>query len=378
MRPPILFAAAPSRGQALVERWHRQRPSFCCVLAHTDTCLLTGISAAGINEELRPFTPAADAEVVTLGEPRCIPKLPSNPLGAAGPAGITRAALQLAGVPGVFVATGLRVWPDTDCRRVPGEPGGDITRGHAVADVHRLLEAGRELGRDWGAQTRFLVLGESVPGGTTTALTLLLALGYEAAGRVSGSMPGNAHALKQQVACAALEAAGLSVKVGRVDPLLAVTGVGDPMQPLAVGIASAATEAGCDVLLAGGSQMLAVAALLRALYGEAVLERIGIGTTRWVAADPAADISGLASEISPILAVLAANLDFSRSRHAELRAYEQFLVKEGVGAGGACIAALLASGHSIDALEAAIDTTYDGLLGRLALTANDPPYPRRR
>ena len=122
---------------------------------------------------------------------------------------------------------------------------------------------------------------------------------------------------------------------------------------------------GSDVLLAGGSQMLAVAALVEALRGPAALERMAVGTTRWIVEDPAADIPGLAADISADLPVLAANLDFSGSRHAGLRSYEQFLVKEGVGAGGACIAALLATGLPIERLEDAIDTTYDGLLGRL-------------
>src|SRR5450755_2058563 len=111
--------------------------------------------------------------------------------------------------------------------------------------------------------------------------------------------------------------------------------------------------------------MLAVAALLQALHGTTALERVAIGTTRWVVEDPAADIPGLAAEIWAELPVLAANLCFARSRHTALGAYEGFLVKEGVGAGGACIAALLTTGQPIEVLEEAIDATYDSLLGRL-------------
>ncbi|HLZ32016.1 MAG TPA: TIGR00303 family protein [Chloroflexota bacterium] len=363
MRAPILFAAAPEPGRAFVERWRGFRPSFWCVLAHTDTCLVPGLSAAGASEELRPLTPAADAEVVNLGAPRCLPRLPSNPLGAAGPAGITRAALAMAGVDAMFVGAGLRVWPATECRRISCEPGGNIERGCAVRGAAELFELGQQLGRE--CRERYLVLGESVPGGTTTALALLLALGYAAEGRVSGSQAGNGHALKIRVARSALNATGWAPGDGRADPLTAVCNVGDPMQPLAAGVVLGATQAGCDVLLAGGSQMLAVAALLQALRGSQALERVAIGTTRWVVEDPAADVPGLAAEISGHLAVLAANLDFSASRHDALRAYEGFLVKEGVGAGGASIAALLHTGQPIEQLEAAIDATYDGLLGRL-------------
>ncbi|HET6315116.1 MAG TPA: TIGR00303 family protein [Chloroflexota bacterium] len=346
----------------MAERWRAQRPAFCCVLAHTDTCLIPGLSAAGVSEELRPLTPAADAEVVLLGSPRCLPTLPSNPLGAPGPAAITRAALQLGGLPGQFVGTGLTVWPETPCLRIDGAPGGNVEFGNAVPHAQQLFEAGYQLGVDLTRDAPYVVIGESVPGGTTTALAVLLALGYNAEGRVSGSQPGNAHVLKTRVAHAALAAAGLSVGDGQIDPIGAVAQIGDPMQPLAAGAALGVVGAGKMVLLAGGSQMLAVAALVKAMAGTDGLAGVAIGTTRWIVSDPAADVAGLAREIEPTMPILAANLDFSNSRHQGLHAYEAFMVKEGVGAGGACIAALLATGLSIERLEQAIDDAYDDVL----------------
>ena len=375
MRPNILFSAASARGHAFAERWRGNRPPFVCVLAHTDTCLIPGVSSAGISEDLRPLTPAADAEVVHVGRPVCLPELPSNPLGAPGPAGITRAALCLAGLRATFFGAGLRVWPATPCVQVCTTPGGDIRLGRAVPTATGLFETGLALGRERGSDTAHLVIGESVPAGTTTALALLLALGYAAQGRVSGSMPGNAHALKATVTSTAMGAAGLRPGDGRAAPLTAVAAIGDPMQPLVAGMALGAASVGCDVLLAGGSQMLAVAALIEALHGRAALERMAVGTTRWIVEDPAADIPGLAAEISADLPLLAANLDFSVSRHPGLRAYEQFLVKEGVGAGGACIAALLATGTTIERLQHTIETTYDGLVGRLELSTRAADRP---
>jgi NaMN:DMB phosphoribosyltransferase len=148
------------------------------------------------------------------------------------------------------------------------------------------------------------------------------------------------------------------------------------MQPLAAGLALVAARHGCDVLLAGGSQMVAVAALLEALAGASALEHMAIGTTRWVLSDPASDVAGLAREVWPDLPVLAPNFDFSGSRHAGLRDYERFLVKEGVGAGGACIAALLATGQPVPRLLAEIEAVYDHLLGRL--TPSDTADTRAR
>lgn len=359
---PILFVNAVERGRAFAQRWQGKRPTFCCVLAHTDTCLEPGVSMAGLTEELRPLTPAADAEVVQLGGPVCLPLLPSNPLGAPGPAGITRAALCMAGIDAQFVGAGLRVWPACACTRLSEVPGGHIGLAGGVPDARELFDIGLALGRELGAEAEYLVLGESVPGGTTTALAVLLALGYAADGRVSGSVPDSAHDLKARVAHAALRSAGLEPGA---NPLVVISRVGDPMQPVVAGMALAAASDGCDVLLAGGSQMLAVAAVVQALRGVEVLERVAVGTTRWVVQDPSADMRGLASEISSELAVMAANLDFSGSRHPGLRLYERNLVKEGVGAGGACIATLLGGSCSLDDLHACIDETYDALIGRL-------------
>jgi NaMN:DMB phosphoribosyltransferase len=103
---------------------------------------------------------------------------------------------------------------------------------------------------------------------------------------------------------------------------------------------------------------------------------VSIGTTRWVVEDPSADVAGLVREVSADLPLLAANLDFSRSRHLSLREYERFMVKEGVGAGGACVAALLSTGRSLSVLHAQIDAAYDRLVGRL--TSNDPADSCRR
>src|SRR5205085_10021240 len=144
-----------------------------------------GLSAAGVSEELRPLTPAADAEVVLLGSPVCLPWLPSNPLGAPGPAGITRAALDYARIEAEFLGAGLRVWPAARCVHVSDLPGTNIVTGSAVVDARELFESGQALGTAYAVRTKYLVLGESVPGGTTTALSLLPALGYAASGRVS-------------------------------------------------------------------------------------------------------------------------------------------------------------------------------------------------
>jgi NaMN:DMB phosphoribosyltransferase len=115
--------------------------------------------------------------------------------------------------------------------------------------------------------------------------------------------------------------------------------------------------------MAGGTQMTAVLAIINALKPD-VLCNVAIGTTRWVVKDSSSDISGIVREIADA-PVLAADLDFGSSRLAGLKAYEKGIVKEGVGAGGAAIAAMAATEGAVtkELLLAEIERNYALLMG---------------
>jgi uncharacterized protein (TIGR00303 family) len=276
---------------------------------------------------------------------------------------ITAALCRLASLEYRFISAGLRVKPEVPLLELGDAPGLDIRGGQAVPSARALFERGRALGRALASESDYLVVGESVPGGTTTALALMLALGLEAEGRVSSSFADNPHPLKGEVVATALATAWPQGRPRDLDPLEAAAAVGDPMQPTVAGLALGALERG-PVLLAGGTQMAAVLALMLAQERrggrEVPLDQLGVATTRWVAEDPQADLRGLARLLGKT-PFLAANLDFSASRHPALRRYEEFLVKEGVGAGGVAVAAMLLLGIAAQELLPAIEETYDQL-----------------
>jgi len=362
---PILLVHAPERGRALAAQLAGRRPLFVCTVAHTETAEIDGLSGAGATPELRRLTAAADAEALYHGRPLCMDGVPSNPNGAPGPVIITLAGLRLAGVESVVVDAGLRVKPDAPTISVADRWGESIVTGRAVPHAAALFERGLTVADDLAGRADYLVLAESVPGGTTTALALLCGLGYDAWGKVSSSMPDNAHALKSAVVRTALAAADLG-GADRGRPALTVAAaVGDPMQPFVAGLALGAHRR-VPVLLAGGSQMAAVLALLVAAAKERHeplnVDRLAIATTSWVAHDPTADLAGLAAVIGEV-PVLASGLDFSTSRHPPLRRYEQFLVKEGVGAGAAAIVAALKAGADGAQLLAAVEAVYEQIYG---------------
>jgi NaMN:DMB phosphoribosyltransferase len=94
-------------------------------------------------------------------------------------------------------------------------------------------------------------------------------------------------------------------------------------------------------MLAGGTQMAPVLAILKGL--GAPLKNVCVGTTKYVAEDKSADLAGLVMAVSPGVPVLSCNLHFEKSSKSGLRAFAEGFVKEGVGAGGASIAAMIKS-----------------------------------
>ncbi len=388
----------PALAPTFWERLPGRRPLFVLTVAYTATVTLPGLSGAGTTAELRELTATADAEILAHGLARGLPGgVPSNPTGAPGPSIITRAAFDLlAPLRFLCVDAGLKASPDVpDLERLEGAaPGAAVTTGQALgSDESRarlLFEAGLRLGDELGrreAAGGYLVLAESVPGGTTTALGLLLGLGLDAEKRVSSSMPGNAHTLKLAAVEAGLAAGGFSKGTFSDQPLRAAAALGDPMQPAVAGIALAAS-AYCPVILAGGTQMAAVLALAAALHrhapffslpasqalssapSAAVLSsfsNLALVTTSWVARDPTGDLAGLGREIEerfgPLpVPYLAARLNFSASRYPALRLYEQGYVKEGVGAGAAAFIAMLHKNLSAAQLLPSIEQTYRRLV----------------
>jgi NaMN:DMB phosphoribosyltransferase len=113
------------------------------------------------------------------------------------------------------------------------------------------------------------------------------------------------------------------------------------MMPSVAGISHGALTSGSRVMLAGGTQMSAIVATLKHL-GKS-LRGLCIGTTSYVADDPSSDLEGLVGMASRRIPILSCNLHLAKSSKQGLQAYAKGFVKEGVGAGGASIAAMLKS-----------------------------------
>jgi len=333
----VLLVQNELKGEAFLDEIRGKKPLFVCTIATTETAKIPQISAAGKHPEFTDYTPPADAELLLLGKCKCIAGVPVTPDGIPTPALITMSALRLADIPVLIASGGLKVKPYVPLLDLGGNSGRDIKTGNAVDNVEEVIQRGKIAGENLAKTADYLVIGESIPGGTTTALGVLLAMGVDAEGKVSSSMPENPHGLKVETVRAGLAAAGESFGSLAKNPVKAIACVGDPMMPAFAGLVIGAA-AQVPVLMAGGTQMSAVLAIVNALNPD-VLCNVAIGTTRWVACDGSSDLKGIVAQIADV-PILAADLDFGSSRFGGLKAYEQGVVKEGVGAGGAAIAAM--------------------------------------
>jgi uncharacterized protein (TIGR00303 family) len=271
-------------------------------------------------------------------------------------------ALRLTDIPALVASGGLKINPHVPFLDLGGSHGRDVRTGKAVDNVKEVIERARIAGENLAKAVNYLVIGESIPGGTTTALGVLLAMGIDARGKVSSSMPGNPHDLKIKAVEEGLKESGVGFGDLADDPVKAVSCVGDPMMPAFAGLVLGAAGR-VPVLMAGGTQMGAILAIVKAL-DRSVLDNVAIGTTRWIVVDKTADLKGIVTQIADV-PILAADLDFNQSKFDGLRAYERGVVKEGVGAGGAAIAAIIKSGGSMtkESLLRETERNYEILVG---------------
>jgi uncharacterized protein (TIGR00303 family) len=330
-------------------------PVFACVLGFTATCLIPGISAAGKTPEDRRYTAIADAEFLANGvQPQPVYPLPPLIAGAS-PVYISRAIVAAFDIPTYIFNAGLPIAPTIPHLDLAGSPAACLTTGAALplAIVKQLYQHGLDWGEKLAAlhPDSYLIIGECVVGGTTTALSLLTALGIDALGKVNSSHPICNHHQKAEIVAQGLSKLATSHdprstihdSLIHPSPFDLVAAIGDPMQIVVAGMAITASRT-TGVLLAGGTQMLAVAALIDAIGLDQKIEintdRIIVGTTAWVAGDRSGDTVALA-QLIPNIPLISTQLSFADSQYPQLQVYEQGFVKEGVGAGGLAIAASL-------------------------------------
>ena len=328
--------------------FQKKRFTFGLVASYSETCEIPGITIAGSDKEFLKFTAPADSEYIEYGKCICISGIPISPDGKPTPALLTRVSLNTAKIPHFVVNAGSKIRPSLCYFDADILPGKNISEFPAmsVEQVKSAIEYGKQLGKIMSQNTDCLVIGECVPGGTTTALAVLRAFGLEC--NVSSSMQNNPLELKNKVVSDALK------RKKSDDALEIIANFGDPMMPVCAGMLSSASEK-CHVILAGGTQMLAVLKLAKIIGYNT--ENSAIGCTSYIIDDPQAKFLDTVNQIDNV-AVLSCDPCLHNSQYFGLRSYADGFVKEGAGAGGAIIASLLKTENSIENLFSQFEKEY--------------------
>ena len=296
------------------------------VCGGTATARIEGLSAAGASAELTAHTPAADPEIVVYGRPVCAPIVPVSPEGCPTPAVVTRAVRELVGFDVLVLDTGLPKPTAAPTVRLGDKPGRDIRKREPVPTAERLFETARELGHTLPDDE--VMIGETIPGGTTTALAVLRALGEPF--ETSSSRRSNPLDRKRAVATDAFAASDLDPGGAADDPIAAVRFVGDPVLAVVAGFVAGAVETKTTVILAGGTQLIAATALLR---HAGIDEPLTLTTTPFIADDPTADLHDGADSLG--IDIVVTDPEFDRTEHVAMERYQLGEAKEGVCMGGA-------------------------------------------
>lgn len=338
----------------------RKKPFFILVCSSTELIDIEGISAAGANPEAQRLTPSIDAEFISLGKTLSADSLPVSPKGIVSPAIISKACLNLLDAEIKVVNAGcfntIKGIDPKNYFDFNVEPAKDFTIEDSFSfdecesiflDSIKLLD---ELGFDENKHE--LIISECVVGGTTTALSVLELLGYDALDLISSSHKDNNKDLKAQVM------KKLDQRIKNVDleelenPIYNCAIAGDKAQVVITGILLSAMQEGIKTTLAGGTQMLAIYALIQDLTeGFFMEDLIEIITSPWLINDSSSGAQELAGQINEDLELeyckdIGAIEDKLSKEIAKFKnypswneikdLYDQGHVKEGVGM-GACL-----------------------------------------
>ena len=318
-----------------IENLRGKKATFMLALSNTQTATIEGITQAGIPGMIH-LTPTLDSEFVCKGEVRSLENIAETPKGVPTPALITRGVHLLAPYGRVeLLNLGLEVTPKVDYFNVYEfniEPSQSIAKG-AEIEAQELFQKGVEFGQNYTCQDEYIILGESVPSGTTTAMATALGLNYKVADAFSSSFKDVPNDIREKTLELALS------NLNEKDDIFAVLSkVADNMLVFNAGFILGLNNK-IPLVLAGGTQMacvlLIVDKMLKLMGGTMETTNLALCTTKWVAHDENSDIEALLKLLRFKINAYYSDFDFSHSSHPALKLYDQGEAKEGVGAGGA-------------------------------------------
>jgi uncharacterized protein (TIGR00303 family) len=324
-----------------IENLRGKSATFMLALSNTKTYEIEGITQAGIPGMIH-LTPTLDSEFVTTGTVRSLVNIAETPKGVPTPALITRAVHLLHPFKNIqLLNLGLEVEPKVDYFKINNfsiKPSDSIDKG-ANIDANAIFQKGLKFGQDYQCSDDYIILGESVPSGTTTATATAVALGYDCKDKFSSSFKDVPNNIRETTIQKALQ------NITKEDDLFDILSkVSDNMQIFVAGFILGLNNK-IPLILAGGTQMasvlLIVNKILEVMQGELNTSNLALATTLWVVKDQNSDIKGLLELLDFNINSYNSDFSFDSSNHPALKLYDDGEAKEGVGAGAALVYGML-------------------------------------
>jgi len=326
-----------------IESLRGKKATFMLALSNSKTANIAGITQAGIPNMIY-LTPTLDSEFVCTGEVRSLDNIAETPKGVPTPALITRAIHLLAPYGRVeLLNLGLEIEPKVNYFKLHNfdiNPSQSIAKG-ADIDAQEVFQKGIAFGQAYECKDEYIILGESVPSGTTTAMATAIGLRYKVKECFSSSFKEVPNDIREKTLKLAL-----SHIAPKDDIFQILSKVSDNMLIFNAGFILGLNNK-TKIVLAGGTQMacvlLIVDKMLKLMGGTMPSSNLALCTTKWVANDEKSDIKALLELLSFPINAYYSDFDFSQTNHPALKLYDEGEAKEGVGAGGALMYGFLNS-----------------------------------
>ena len=333
------------------------RADFLLAASVTKTCEIDGITQAGIPGKIG-LTPTLDSEFIVNEKVFSLGELAETPTGIPSPALITRAVHNLNQFSSLEILDlGLQIQPQNSiCHNFGIEPSESIANG-ANIDARSVFEKGMKFGRSYELKGNYLILGESTPSGTTTAMATALALGFDCGDNFSSSFSNVPNSIKNETVKKAL-----SLTNKEMSSYEKLDVVSDNMLIFCAGFLLEASRR-FHIVLAGGTQMAACLLIADKLREDVLMQlksdNITLATTHWVAKDKNSDIAHILSLLSYTPHAVYTEFSFANAEIPVLKKYDEGEAKEGAGAGASLAYAYannLNNDEVLDAIELIIYT----------------------
>ncbi len=310
-----------------------KKASFLLAASVTHTGGTPGITQAGIPGKIS-LTPTLDAEFISTGKVFSLEDLAETASGIPTPALLTRAVHTLTPFASVEILDlGMSIRPKAcEIHDFAIAPSPSIADADSF-DAKTVFEKGRIFGRSYEPSGEYVIIGESTPGGTTTAQAAIAALGLETNGLFASSFKEVPVTIKEAVIEKALSK--LTAEMGLYEKL------GHTADNTLMFVSGFVLEASqrFEVVVGGGTQMAAALLIADRLATVESIpyapERISLWTTRWIAQDAKSDIKALLDRLDPSPKAAFADFLYEDAKIPVLKAYDEGEAKEGVGAGAA-------------------------------------------